>query len=200
MGMKSEDVYAILKKKIATSSGPTQEQVVDALNQYMVENPIKLSTLEDDSEHRTVTDVEKKEWNSKVGADEKLASPFSLTFTGAVTASYDGSGAVSVEIPSTSGTQTERIEKAATDTIAELESNKLYIFPEMASLTYTLAVPGNADVANEYHFVFKSGSTATELVHPSDVTIPDGMTIDSNKVYEISILEGNLTYQSWAVS
>ena len=34
-------------------------------------------------------------------AAEKLANPFALTFTGAVTGSYDGSEAVSVEIPST---------------------------------------------------------------------------------------------------
>ena len=92
-----------------------------------------------------------------------------------------------------------RVEKTSEDTVVELEPNKLYIFPEMASLTYTLAVPGNADVASEYHFIFTSGSTATQLVNPEGVSVPDGMTIDSNKVYEISILEENLAYQSWEV-
>lgn len=200
MALKAEDVYAILNKKIASSSGPTQEQVTDALNQYMTANPIKLSNLEGDSEHRTVTDEEKKEWNNKVGPNGKLASPFSLTFTGAVTASYDGSGAVIVEIPSSSGTKIERIEKTAADTVVELDPNKLYIFPEMTSLTYTLATPADATVANEYHFIFQSGSTATQLVNPEGVKVPDNMSIESNKVYEISILEGCLAYQSWAVS
>jgi len=93
-----------------------------------------------------------------------------------------------------------RIEKTSSDTTAELDPNKLYIFPEMASLTYTLAAPADTSIANEYHFVFRSGATATELVHPANVSVPDGFAVDKNKVYEISILEGCLAYQSWAVS
>ena len=93
-----------------------------------------------------------------------------------------------------------RIEKTSSDTTAELDPNKLYIFPEMSSLTYTLATPSDTSIANEYHFVFRSGATSTELVHPSGVSVPDGFTVDKNKVYEISILEGCLAYQSWAVS
>lgn len=92
-----------------------------------------------------------------------------------------------------------RIEKTSSDTTAELDPNKLYIFPEMSSLTYTLATPSDTSIANEYHFVFRSGATATELVHPANVSVPDNFTIEKNKVYEISILEGCLAYQSWAV-
>ena len=93
-----------------------------------------------------------------------------------------------------------RIEKTSSDTNTELDPNKLYIFPEMLSLTYTLATPSDTSIANEYHFVFRSGATATELVHPANVSVPDGFTVEKNKVYEISILEGCLAYQSWAVS
>lgn len=93
-----------------------------------------------------------------------------------------------------------RVEKTASDTTVELEPNKLYIFPEMSSLTYTLATPSDTSIANEYHFVFRSGATATELVHPAIVSVPDGFAVEKNKVYEISILEGCLAYQSWAVS
>ena len=93
-----------------------------------------------------------------------------------------------------------RIEKTAADTTAEIEPNKLYVFPEMSSLTYTLATPEDTSIANEYHFVFRSGATATELVHPANVSVPDNFVVDKNKVYEISILEGCLAYQSWAVS
>lgn len=95
---------------------------------------------------------------------------------------------------------TVRIEKTAADTTAEIEPNKLYVFPEMPSLTYTLATPSDTSVSNEYHFVFRSGATATELVHPANVSVPDGFTVEKNKVYEISILEGCMAYQSWAVS
>lgn len=93
-----------------------------------------------------------------------------------------------------------RIEKTFSDTTAEIEPNKLYIFPEMSSLTYTLATPEDTSIANEYHFIFRSGATATELVHPANVSVPDNFTVEKNKVYEISILEGCMAYQSWAVS
>lgn len=92
-----------------------------------------------------------------------------------------------------------RVEKAASDTTVELEPNKLYVFPEMASLTYTLAAPADTSVANEYHFVFQSGATATELVHPTGVNTGN-FTVDANKVYEVSILDGLLTSQNWSVS
>lgn len=93
-----------------------------------------------------------------------------------------------------------RIEKTSSDTTTELGPNKLYIFPEMSSLTYTLATPSDTSIANEYHFVFHSGATATELVHPANVSVPDNFTVEKNKVYEISILEGCMAYQSWAVN
>lgn len=128
---------------------------------------------------------------------KKLPNPQALTIKyGNKTHTYDGSEAVAITVE-TGGI--ERIEKLSTDTTVTLEPNKLYIFPEMASLTYTLAEPADASVANEYHFVFKSGSTATELVHPSTVNI-GSFSVDANKVYEVSILEGLLTSQNWSVS
>ena len=133
---------------------------------------------------------------------EKLPNPQKLTFSGAVTAEYDGSGAVTVTIPEGSGGSegTVRIEKLSTDTAVELEPNKLYVFPEMAELTLTLAEPADASIANEYHVVFRSGATATTLTIPDTVKIPSGFTVDANKIYEISILEWCLCAQSWAVS
>lgn len=127
---------------------------------------------------------------------EKLPNPQKLTFSGAVTAEYDGSGAVTVTIPDSG---TERIEKGSTDTAVELQPNKLYVFPEMVELSITLEEQ-NASVASEYHFVFQSGETATTLSIPDTVKIPSGFTVDANKIYEISILEGCLCAQSWAVS
>lgn len=131
-----------------------------------------------------------------------LPNPQKLTFSGAVTAEYDGSGAVTVVIPEGSGGSggTARIEKLSTDTSVELEPNKLYVFPEMESLTITLAEPSNTAIVNEYHFVFQSGSTATTLTIPETVKIPSSFSVDASKIYEISILEGCLCVQSWAVN
>ena len=122
---------------------------------------------------------------------EKLPNPQKLTFAGAVTAEYDGSGAVTVTIPDSG---TERIEKGSTDTAVELQPNKLYVFPEMESLTYTIG-----EGTGEVHFIFKSGATATRVVHPDGVNI-GSFTVDANKIYEVSILEGLLTSQNWSVS
>lgn len=172
---RNPDIIEQILAKLDNVTEIPQEKVSSAVEEYMAKNPINIP--------------------------KKLPNPHKLTFAGAVTAEYDGSGAVTVTIPEASGgsSGTVRVEKGSTDTTVELEPNKLYIFQEMASLTYTLAKPADANVANEYHFVFKSGSTATELVHPSTVNIGN-FSVETNKIYEVSILEGLLTSQSWAVS
>lgn len=93
-----------------------------------------------------------------------------------------------------------RITMASTDTTATLDPNKLYVFPEMATLTITLAAITDNTIANEYHFIFESGSTATTLTVPAAINQPDGFTVEADTVYEVSIMEGNMTAQGWAVS
>lgn len=171
------------------------------------EIPKNLSDLQDDAEHRTVTDTEKQSWNDKSDfsgnyedlqgkptiptVPTKLPNPQSLTITyGGKEYTYDGSEALAITIE-TSGI--ERIEKLSTDTTVTLEHNKLYIFPEMESLAYTIKGTG------EVHFIFRSGAMATRVVHPSNVNI-GSFSVDANKIYEVSILEGLLTSQNWSVS
>lgn len=172
---RNPDIIEQILTRLDSVTEIPQEKVSSAVEEYMAKNPINIP--------------------------KKLPNPHKLTFAGAVTAEYDGSGAVTVTIPEASGgsSGTVRVEKGSADTTVELEPNKLYIFPEMTSLTYTLAEPADASVANEYHFVFKSGSTATRVVHPSGANI-GSFSVESNKVYEVSILEGLLTSQSWVVS
>ena len=170
--------------------------------------PKNLSDLQDDSEHRTVTDAEKQSWNDKSDfsgnyedlqgkptiptVPTTLPNPQALTITyGGRTHTYDGSEAVAITIE-TGGI--ERIEKLDTDTTVTLEPNKLYVFPEMESLTYTIG-----EGTGEVHFIFKSGATATRVVHPAGVNIGN-FSVESNKVYEVSVLEGLLTSQNWSVS
>lgn len=121
-----------------------------------------------------------------------LPNPQSLIITyGGKAHVYDGSEAIAITIE-TGGI--ERIEKLSTDTTVTLEPNKLYVFPEMESLTYTIG-----EGTGEVHFIFRSGATATRVAHPSNVNI-GSFSVDANKIYEVSILEGLLTSQSWAVS
>lgn len=90
--------------------------------------------------------------------------------------------------PESASADIPRQEMQNTDTTVTLEPNKLYVFPEMASLTVTLAEPDNSNVANEYHFFFTSGATATTLTL-NDV-LSDAYSIEANMKYEVSILEG----------
>ena len=126
---RNPDIIEQILTRLDNVTEIPQEKVSSAVEEYMAKNPINIP--------------------------KKLPNPHKLTFAGAVTAEYDGSGAVTVTIPEASGgsSGTVRVEKGSTDTTVELEPNKLYIFPEMASLTYTLAEPADASVANEYHFV-----------------------------------------------
>lgn len=163
---RNPDIIEQILTRLDNVTEIPQEKVSSAVEEYMAKNPINIP--------------------------KKLPNPQALTITyGGQTHTYDGNEAVAIIIE-TGGI--ERIEKLATDTTVTLEPNKLYIFPEMASLTYTIG-----EGTGEVHFIFKSGATATRVVHPSNVNI-GSFSVESNKVYEVSILEGLLTSQNWSVS
>ena len=139
-----------------------------------------------------VTEIPQEKVTEAVSEYMKENPTQALTITyGEQTLTYDGSEAVAITIE-TGGI--ERIEKLSTDTTVTLEPNKLYVFPEMESLTYTIG-----EGTGEVHFIFRSGATATRVVHPSNVNI-GSFSVESNKIYEVSILEGLLTSQNWSVS
>lgn len=162
---RNPDIIEQILTRLDNVTEIPQEKVSSAVEEYMAKNPINIP--------------------------KKLPNPQALTITyGGQTHTYDGSEALAITIE-TGGI--ERIEKLATDTTVTLEPNKLYVFPEMESLTYTIEGTG------EVHFIFRSGATATRVVHPDGVNI-GSFTVESNKVYEVSILEGLLTSQNWSVS
>lgn len=183
---RNPDIIEQILTRLDNVTEIPQEKVTEAVSTYMEANPINvpknLSDLKEDAEHRTVTDKEKQSWNNR--------QALTITYSGQ-THTYDGNEAIAIAIE-TGGI--ERIEKLATDTTVTLEPNKLYIFPEMESITYTIG-----EGTGEIHFIFKSGATATRVVHPAGVNIGSFM-VDANKIYEVSILEGLLTSQSWAVN
>lgn len=83
---------------------------------------------------------------------------------------------------------TRRAVMTAQDETAELQPNVLYVFPEMANLTITLAAITDSTIANEYHFFFTSGSTETGTNFPVIRGLKD-FAAKANKTYEVSILE-----------
>lgn len=95
--------------------------------------------------------------------------------------------------------KTPRIAMTGADTAPTLDPNKLYVFPEMASLSPTFTAPSDNTIVNEYHFIFESGATATTTTFPA---IPglDNFAAEANMAYEVSILEGRALVISWEVS
>ena len=79
-----------------------------------------------------------------------------------------------------------------------LAPGTLYDFTQAdaSALTFTFTAPADGKAA-AYHVMFKCGSTAAAVTLPADVRTPDGYVIEAGRVYELSILENLLTYQSW---
>lgn len=124
-----------------------------------------------------------------ISIPDKLPNPNALTFTGAVSAEYDGSAPVSVEIPS-GGRSGAYPVVDMTSATAELAPNTYYKWGEIAALSITLADPTDATITNEYCFEFTSGETAATLTVPSDIKWVQEPTIEAGKTYQVSILNG----------
>ena len=79
-----------------------------------------------------------------------------------------------------------------------LSPGVLYDFTQAdaSALTFTFTEP-EAGKAAAYHVMFRSGSTAAAVTLPEGVRTPDGYVIEAGRVYELSVLENLLTYQSW---
>lgn len=77
-----------------------------------------------------------------------------------------------------------------TQTTLSLVPNRFYQFGEVASLDLTLATPSDNTITNEYCFEFVSGATPTELILPSDIKWVSEPSVEANKTYQCSILNG----------
>lgn len=82
------------------------------------------------------------------------------------------------------------------DTTFSLTPNVLHIWDTVEALTLTL-VSGLDNKVNEYTFQFTSGATATTLSLPSSVKFPSELTIEANKIYQISIVNNLALISSW---
>ena len=101
-----------------------------------------------------------------------------------------GSGDITIGGNSSSSAYSE-VSHGTADTTFELTPNTFHVWDEVAELDLSLGAE-TAGVANEYLFQFTSGSTATTLSLPDDIkwANDDAPTIETNKIYQISILKG----------
>lgn len=76
-----------------------------------------------------------------------------------------------------------------------IQSNRLYVYTQPQTLNITLATPTNNEIANEYHFIFTSGATATNFTiknQDGSAILHEDYTIEPNTKYEVSVLENML--------
>ncbi len=77
----------------------------------------------------------------------------------------------------------------STTTTLQIQPNKFYKFGEVTELNLTLAEITDTTQLNEYMFEFTSGSTATTLTLPDTIKWLETPTIESNKIYQCSIVD-----------
>lgn len=99
----------VSNKPLSAAQGVKLKALIDA-----IVIPTKLSELENDSGYAKTTDI-----------PDKLPNPQKITFAGAITAEYDGSGAVTVTIPESSGGSGVSDEKIAEAVGTYMESHPI---------------------------------------------------------------------------
>lgn len=84
----------------------------------------------------------------------------------------------------------------------QMQPNTLYYLGNynIQVLNVTLAAPADTTHIAEYHFIFRSGSTATVLNLPQSVIQPPNFEVEPNTMYEVSICENLMLVQSWEVA
>lgn len=84
----------------------------------------------------------------------------------------------------------------------QMQPNTLYYLGNynIQVLNVTLATPADTTHVAEYHFIFRSGSTATVLNLPQSVIRPPNFEVEPNTMYEVSICENLMLVQSWEVA
>ncbi len=75
-----------------------------------------------------------------------------------------------------------------TKTTVELQPNKFYKFGEVTELNLTLAEITDNTQLNEFMFEFISGETATTLILPDTIKWSDTPDVETNKIYQCSIV------------
>ena len=94
------------------------------------------------------------------------------------------------------------VAQALPETTTALAANTCYNFTQtvMPNSAYTFTLtPPKEGVLPYYHCFFKTGS-AVPTINFTGATLPVGLSFVANRVYEITILCGYLSFQSWEVA
>lgn len=82
------------------------------------------------------------------------------------------------------------VNHGTSSTTFTLTPNILHVWGEVSSLTLSLSAASDETVANYYMIEFVSGATPTSLAMPDSIAWASDLTIEANRTYQISILNG----------
>lgn len=88
----------LIERLTAIEESQDPDAIKNAVDDYLANNPIKV-----EEKDPTVPEWAKQPTPPDVKIPDKLPNPHSITFTGAVDASYDGSNPVEIKIPDSGG-------------------------------------------------------------------------------------------------
>lgn len=134
-------------------------------------------------------DISGKQDKLVSGTNIKTINGTSLLGSGNITISGGGGSS------SGSGAYAE-VNHGTSDTTFTLTPNTFHVWDEVSALTLTLGSE-TVGVANEFLFQFTSGDTATTLTLSDGIKWAEKLVIESNMIYQVSILKGLASVLSW---
>jgi hypothetical protein len=137
-----------------------------------------------------VTDVSNKQDILISGSNIKTINGTSVLGSGDIIISGSGEGS------SSNGNAYQLVNHGTSDTTFALTPNCLHVWDEVGSLTLTIG-DEIAGVSNEYIFQFTSDTEPTTLILPDSIKFNSDFSVEANKIYQISILNGLGTVMSW---
>lgn len=181
------DLVTIIKNKIGSLKNPNKLKFTGAVtNEYDGSKEVTINIPKNSGGSYTLPTATSTTLGGvkPVSKTSEMSQDVGVDSNGKLYTIPSGSGEVAANIP--------RQEMQNTDTNVTLQPNILYAFPEMTTLTVTLATPSNDDIANEFHWVFDSGDTACVFSLQNQNSNPiytDTYSIEANTRYEVSVLE-----------
>ena len=137
-------------------------------------------------------DISGKQDKLVSGTNIKTINGTSILGSGNIIISGSGEGS------SSNGNAYQLVNHGTSDTTFTLTPNCLHVWDEVGSLTLTIG-DEIAGVSNEYIFQFTSDTEPTTLILPDSIKFNSDFSVEANKIYQISILNGLGTVMSWDI-
>ena len=155
----------ILERLEDIESEQDPDAIKNAVDDYLANNPIMVEETDP-----TVPKWAKQPNPPEVKIPDKLPNPHSITFTGSVNTSYDGSNPVEIKIPDSGGNFTN----------SNITLDYAYDDESFTSYTIVRVYKNKLDGTKQYPFVYAPNADGGSTMSAYDVAIAKGFEITMN--------------------